>query len=73
VLLIQPTSTASQRVFSVAENFQTKIRSRMKFRVLNALLFLFMFEFKPVTSVFGKKTNRETGFYKVQFFENPIS
>jgi hypothetical protein len=36
---IQPTSTASERVFSEAGNFMTKIRSRMKFRVLNALVF----------------------------------
>jgi hypothetical protein len=36
---IKPTSTASERVFSVAGNFKTKIRSRMKFRVLNALFF----------------------------------
>jgi hypothetical protein len=35
----QPTSTASERVFSVAGNFITKIRSRMKFGVLNALVF----------------------------------
>jgi hypothetical protein len=28
---IQPTSTASERVFSVAGNFKTIIRSRMKF------------------------------------------
>jgi hypothetical protein len=38
---IQPTSTASERKFSVAGNFKTKIRSRMKFRVLNAFSFSF--------------------------------
>jgi hypothetical protein len=37
---IQPTSTDSEKVFSVAGSFKTKIRSRMKFRrVLNALIF----------------------------------
>jgi hypothetical protein len=34
-----PTSTASERAFSIAGNFKTKIRSRMKFRMLNALIF----------------------------------
>jgi hAT family C-terminal dimerisation region len=37
---IQPTSTASERVFSVAGGFATKIRNRMKFKLLNALVFL---------------------------------
>jgi hypothetical protein len=37
---IQPTSTDTERVFSVAGNFQTKIRSRIKFRVLNVVVFL---------------------------------
>jgi hypothetical protein len=37
---IQPTSTDSERVFSVAGSVKTKIRSRMKFRVLNALVSL---------------------------------
>jgi hypothetical protein len=34
---IQPTSTDSERVFSVARNFKT--RRRIKFRVLNTLVF----------------------------------
>jgi hAT family C-terminal dimerisation region len=37
---IQPTSTASERTFSVAGNFSTKLRNRMKFPMLNALIFL---------------------------------
>jgi hypothetical protein len=41
---IQPTD--SGRVFSVAGNFKTKIRSRMKFRVLNALVFFLILFFK---------------------------
>jgi hypothetical protein len=36
---IQPTSTESERIFSVAGNFKTKIRIKMKFRVLDALVF----------------------------------
>jgi hypothetical protein len=40
---IQPTSTGSERVFSVAGNYKTKIRSRMKFRVSNALVFFFIY------------------------------
>jgi hypothetical protein len=36
---IQPASIDNDRVFSVAGNFKTKIRSRMKFRVSNALVF----------------------------------
>jgi hypothetical protein len=37
---IQPTPTDTESEFFVAESFKTKIRSRMKFRVLNALVFL---------------------------------
>jgi hypothetical protein len=37
---IQPTSTASEQTFSVAGNFSTKLRNRMKFPLLNALVFL---------------------------------
>jgi hypothetical protein len=37
---IQPTSTESERVFSVAGSFSTKIRNRMKFELLNTLVFL---------------------------------
>lgn len=37
---IQPTSTSSERTFSVAGNFSTKLRSRMSFEILNALIFL---------------------------------
>jgi hypothetical protein len=36
---IQPTSTDSERSYSEAGNSKTKIRKRMKFRVLNALVF----------------------------------
>jgi hypothetical protein len=32
---IQPTSTDTERVFSVAGNFKTKIKLKMKFRGLN--------------------------------------
>jgi hypothetical protein len=38
-LCVQPTLTDSERVFSVPGSFNTKIRSRKKFRVLNALVF----------------------------------
>lgn len=37
---IQPTSTSSERVFSVAGTFSTKLRSRLQFPLLNALVFL---------------------------------
>jgi hypothetical protein len=40
---IQPTATDSERVFSEDGNFKTKIRRRMKFRVLNAVVFFFFF------------------------------
>ena len=36
----QPTSTASERVFSIAGIFSTKLRSRLQFKTLNALIFL---------------------------------
>lgn len=37
---IQPTSTPSERIFSVANNFCTKIRCAMKYETLDALVFL---------------------------------
>lgn len=37
---IQPTSSDSERVFSIAGNFCTKLRSSMKFGLLDALIFL---------------------------------
>ena len=37
---IQPTSTESGRVFSIAGNFCTKIHSLMKFNLLDTLVFL---------------------------------
>lgn len=37
---IRPTSTSSERVFSVASNFCTKIRSSMSYETLDALVFL---------------------------------
>ena len=37
---IQPTSTSSERVFSIANNFCTKIRSSMKYELMNALVFI---------------------------------
>lgn len=40
LLTIPPTSTASERVFSVASNFITKLRSQMKTNTLNGLVFL---------------------------------
>jgi hypothetical protein len=33
---IQPTSTSNKRTFSVAGIFSTKLRNRIKFRLLNA-------------------------------------
>jgi hypothetical protein len=35
---IQPTSTATEKVFSIAGNFKTKLRTRIKFPVSNALV-----------------------------------
>jgi hypothetical protein len=40
LLTIQPTSTCSERVFSVAGGFSTKIRNRLAYVMLNALVFL---------------------------------
>ena len=40
LITIRPTSTACERVFSVAGNFVTKIRSNLKFKFLNLLVFL---------------------------------
>lgn len=40
VITIRPTSTACERVFSVAGNFVTKIRSNLRFKSLNSLVFL---------------------------------
>jgi hypothetical protein len=40
---IQPTSTATESVFSVAGNFKTKLRRRIKFRVSNALVIFKIF------------------------------
>lgn len=40
MLTIRPTSTACERVFSVAGNFITKLRSRLDTSTLNALVFL---------------------------------
>ena len=37
---MQPTSTDSERVFSVAGNFWPKLRSKLKFDLLDALVFL---------------------------------
>ena len=37
---VQPTSTESERVFSVANIFSTKIRNHLQFSMLNALVFL---------------------------------
>jgi hypothetical protein len=40
LMTIKPTSTSSERVFSVAGGTITKIRSRMSPELLNALVFL---------------------------------
>lgn len=40
LLSVKPTSTASERVFSVAGNFMTSLRNRMNTDTLNALIFL---------------------------------
>jgi hypothetical protein len=40
LLTIQPTSTSSERVFSVSANFLTKTRSRMSKKMPNILVFL---------------------------------
>lgn len=40
LMTIQPTSTASERTFSVAGNFKTKIRSQLNEETLNGLVFL---------------------------------
>ena len=40
LLTIQPTSTASERVFSISGNFMTKIRSQLNMQTLNGLVFL---------------------------------
>ncbi len=37
---IQPTSTESERVFSVASSIKTKIRNRLSDKIINALVFL---------------------------------
>ncbi|KAG5680879.1 hypothetical protein PVAND_010358 [Polypedilum vanderplanki] len=39
ILCIKPTSTDVERVFSVSNNFSTKIRSRLSDKSLNALVF----------------------------------
>ena len=40
ICTIKPTSTDSERVFSISANFCTKIRSRLSDKSLNALVFL---------------------------------
>lgn len=40
LITIQPTSTRSERVFSVAGCFSTKIRNRLTYKMLNSLVFL---------------------------------
>jgi len=40
LLTIQPTSTSSERVFSVASNFLTKVRNQLKMETLDSLVFL---------------------------------
>jgi hypothetical protein len=37
---IQPTSTSSERTFSVAGGFSTKVRNSLQYKLLNALVFL---------------------------------
>jgi hypothetical protein len=39
LLTIQPTSTSSEKVFSISANFLTKTRSRISEKLLNILVF----------------------------------
>jgi hypothetical protein len=56
----QPTSTDSERIFSVTGNFKTKIRSRIKFRDLIALVFLKYYEQPiPTDAIFARSVVKD--------------